>query len=165
MASVTSPVFAGDDGTFHYAECPAAQRTGECECTAQDDVREWLTERPGRLCGIEHPPRGYGADPTRVQPVGRTRSEREHLAAIEERIAWLADKGDGFAGRERTALQWALRRVADAERREREADGAVSPDACPLRGCVASRHDNDLHVARHADGRLVYLRERPASAQ
>jgi len=76
--------------------------------------------------GVENPPRTYGADPTATQPVGRTRRERDYLAAIEERIAWLTGNRDGFAGRERVALQWALGRIADAERYER-VDGPSDP--------------------------------------
>lgn len=64
-----------------------------------------------------------GADPTRISPVGRTKHERGHLATMERRIAYLRRlEADGQANdwdkAERSALIWALARIAEAERAE-----------------------------------------------
>lgn len=77
---------------------------------------------------VERPPEHYAADKTMVSPVGHTRKERERLAVLERRVAHLVTlreqapdrPGNDYDRAEEAALRWVLRRVADAERYERE---------------------------------------------
>jgi hypothetical protein len=75
----------------------------------------------------EQAPRGLQADPTRTEPVGRNRKERDHLGTFDHEVAWLdkqIDDPDTWDGplnhyrRRRAAIAWALTRIADAERLE-----------------------------------------------
>lgn len=80
-------------------------------------------------------PKAAFADPTRLSPVGRTKSERRHLSILDRRLGHLIDRQprgtslDSWDAAEVSALRWALRRIADLERLENLAElGGVAPE-------------------------------------
>lgn len=92
----------------------------------EDDVLRWRYDQQDAAHreGMKKP----AADPTRLDPVGRTKAERDFLAQIDKDLAWLTaaiEDPDTRPGplshyrARRAALRWMLSRVADAEQMEK----------------------------------------------